>query len=167
MMVKQLELTEENSIENNNANNKENNKENVIENNEEKKINNEFNLINQKLIKYITKLKYIGKEKLSLLKMVVDELGFYSLINNDFTPSLDMYYSDKELVISIECPEGAKLTVKRRRNKNKFHEYPFCIEIIEEKVDEPKQENVTYIRNKQIGKYQNLIHFPDYNDASY
>lgn len=62
MMVKQLELTEENSIENNNANNKENNKENVIENNEEKKINNEFNLINQKLIKYITKLKYIGKE---------------------------------------------------------------------------------------------------------
>ena len=96
--------------------------------------------------------------------MVVDELGFYSLINNDFTPSLDMYYSDKELVISIE---GAKLTVKRRRNKNKFHEYPFCIEIIEEKVDEPKQENVTYIRNKQIGKYQNLIHFPDYNDASY
>ena len=37
----------------------------------------------------------------------------------------------------------------------------------EEKVDEPKQENVTYIRNKQIGKYQNLIHFPDYNDASY
>ena len=169
---KQLELTKENNIENNiennNANNKENNKENVIENNEEKKINNEFNLINQKLIKYITKLKYIGKEKLSLLKMVVDELGFYSLINNnDFTPSLDMYYSDKELVISIECPEGAKLTVKRRRNKNKFHEYPFCIEIIEEKVDQPKQENVTYIRNKQIGKYQNLIHFPDYNDASY
>ena len=116
---KQLELTKENNIENNKENNiennKENNKENVIENNEEKKINNEFNLINQKLIKYITKLKYIGKEKLSLLKMVVDELGFYSLINNDFTPSLDMYYSDKELVISIECPEGAKLTVKKKK----------------------------------------------------
>ena len=122
-------------------------------------IKNEFNLINPKFVKSTCKLKYNGKEKLSLQKMVIDELGISSFINNDFVPNLEMYYTDSELIINIECPEGTKLTAKRKRNKNKSQDYPYCIEITAEKEEEPKKENVTYIRNKQYGKFHTLIPF--------
>ena len=128
-------------------------------------IKNEFNLINPKFVKSTCKLKYNGEEKLSLQKMVIDELGISSLINNDFVPNLEMYYTDSELIINIECSEGTRLTAKRKRNKNTRQDYPYCIEITAEKEKEPKKENVTYIRNKQYGKFHTLIPFSN-NDYS-
>ena len=142
--------------------------ENVGLNNENKddKIINandkEFDLIDKNYIKYSLKLKYEGKEKLSLQKMVIDELGISSFINNDFVPNYEMYYNDKELIINIESPEGTSLTAKRKKNK-KGAEYPYCIELTAEKKEEPKKDNVTYIRAKQFGKFHTLIPFSDIN----
>ena len=162
-----LELSE---VKENNENNKENQKDkNEINNNDKanevKNVKNveEFKLIDKKFIKYSYKLKYIGEEKLSLQKMVIDELGISSFIHNDFTPNLEMYYNEQELTINIECPEGTEITAKRKRNKNKNTEYPFCIEIIAEKAEESKKENVTYIKNKQSGKFRTLIPFSNSN----
>ena len=45
--------------------------------------------------------KYNGEKKLSLKKMVIDELGISSFINNDFIPNHEMYYTDKELIIIV------------------------------------------------------------------
>lgn len=123
----------------------------------------EFKLIDKKFIKYSYKLKYIGEEKLSLQKMVIDELGISSFIHNDFTPNLEMYYNEQELTINIECPEGTVITAKRKKNKNKNMEYPFCIEISAEKAEETKKENVTYIKNKQSGKFRSIIPFSNSN----
>ena len=123
----------------------------------------EFKLIDKKFVKYSYKLKYTGEEKLSLQKMVIDELGISSFIHNDFTPNLEMYYNEQELTINIECPEGTEITAKRKRNKNKNPEYPFCIEINAEKAEETKKENVTYIKNKQSGKFRSLIPFSNSN----
>ena len=124
-----------------------------------KEIKNKFNLIDPKFVKSTCKLKYNGENKLSLQKMVIDELGISSFINNDFIPNLEMYYTDSELIINIECPDGTKLTAKRKRNKNKSQDYPYCIEITAEKEEEPKKENVTYIKTKQFGKFHTLIPF--------
>jgi len=132
---------------------------------EKNEIKNEFNLIDPKFIKSTCKLKYKGEKKLSLQKMVIDELGISSFINNDFIPNLEMYYTDSELIINIECPDGTKLSAKRKRNKNKSQDYPYCIEITAEKEEEPKKENVTYIRTKQFGKFHTLIPFSN-NDYS-
>ena len=132
---------------------------------EKNEIKNEFNLIDPKFIKSTCKLKYKGEHKLSLQKMVIDELGISSFINNDFIPNLEMYYTDSELIINIECPDGTKLSAKRKRNKNKSQDYPYCIEITAEKEEEPKKENVTYIRTKQFGKFHTLIPFSN-NDYS-
>ena len=146
---------------NNNNNNSNNNSSITISNNShhEKK---EFNLIDKKFIKYSSKLKYEGKEKLSLQKMVIDELGISSFINNDFVPNHEMYYTDKELIINIESPEGTTLAVKRKKNKT-GQDYPYCIEITAEKKEEPKKENVTYIKTKQFGKFHTLIPFSNVN----
>ena len=137
-----------------------------IDNNSDSNSNNsnkEFNLIDKKFIKYSLKLKYEGKEeKLSLQKMVIDELGISSFINNDFVPNHEMYYNDKELIINIESPEGTELSVKRKKNK-KSQDYPYCIEITAEKKEEPKKENVTYIKAKQFGKFHTLIPFSNGN----
>ena len=124
--------------------------------------NKEFNLIDKKFIKYILKMKYEGKEKLSLQKMVIDELGILSFIKNDFILNHEMYYNDQELIISIESPEGTQLSVKRKRNK-KSQDYPYCIEVTAEKKEEPKKENVTYIKTKQYGKFNTLIPFSNVN----
>jgi len=132
---------------------------------EKNEIKNEFNLIDPKFIKSTCKLKYKGEHKLSLQKMVIDELGISSFINNDFIPNLEMYYTDSELIINVECPDGTKLSAKRKRNKNKSQDYPYCIEITAEKEEEPKKENVTYIRSKQFGKFHTLIPFSN-NDYS-
>ena len=130
-----------------------------------KEIKNEFILIAPKFVKSTCKLKYNGEHKLSLQKMVIDELGISSFINNDFTPNLEMYYTDTEIIINIECSDGTKLTAKRKRNKNKTQDYPYCIEITAEKEEEPKKENVKYIRSKQFGKFHTLIPFSN-NDYS-
>ena len=138
--------------------NREENENNEIDN---EKINN--NLLDNKLIKYSSKLIYKGEEeKLVLQKMVIDELGISNFIKNDFNPDFECYYTDKELIIKIECPEGVKLTAKRKRNKN--GEYPYGIEIIGEKVEEKKIENAKYLKNKQHGKFYCLFPFedPDY-----
>ena len=143
----------------------ENNKNEINNNDKTNEIKNfeESKLIDKKFIKYSYKLKYIGEEKLSLQKMVIDELGISSFIHNDFTPNLEMYYNEQELTINIECPEGTEIVVKRRRNKNENTEYPFCIEIIAEKAEETKKENVTYIKNKQSGKFRSIIPFSNSN----
>ena len=107
-------------------------------------------------------MKYEGKEKLSLQKMVIDELGISSFINNDFVPNHEMYYNDNELIINIESPEGTQLSVKRKKNKNS-QDYPYCIEITAEKKEEQKKENVTYIKTKQYGKFHTLIPFSNGN----
>jgi hypothetical protein len=153
-----LKLTE---VKENDENNKENQKDKneINDNDKEKEVKNveEFKLIDKKYIKYSYKLKYIGEEKLSLQKMVIDELGISSFIHNDFTPNLEMYYNDQELTINVECPEGTQVTAKRKKNKNP--QYPFCIEINAEKIEESKKENVTYIKNKLSGKFHALIPF--------
>ena len=110
-------------------------------------------------IKYKSKLIYKGKEKLILQKMVIDELGITSFIKNDFNPDYEMYYNKNELVIIIECPEGVKLSAKRKRNKG--GDYPFGIEIIGEKIEEKKIENVKYMKTKTSGKFYALIPFTD------
>ena len=129
-----------------------------IEKNEKNEIKN-INNINENLIKYKSKLIYKGKEKLILQKMVIDELGITSFIKNDFNPDYEMYYNEKELVIIIECPEGVKLSAKRKRNKG--GDYPFGIEIIGEKIEDKKIENVKYIKTKTSGKFYALIPFTD------
>jgi hypothetical protein len=153
-----LELTE---VKENDENNKENQKDKneINDNNKEKEVKNveESKLIDKKYIKYSYKLKYNGEEKLSLQKMVIDELGISSFIHNDFTPNLEMYYNDQELTINVECPEGTQVTAKRKKSKNS--QYPFCIEINAEKIEESKKENVTYIKNKLSGKFHALIPF--------
>ena len=93
--------------------------------------------------------------------MVIDELGITSFIKNDFNPDYEMYYNEKELCILIECPEGVKLSAKRKRNKG--GEYPFGIEIIGEKSEGKKIENVKYVKNRTYGKYYTLIPFTDNN----
>ena len=134
-----------------------------IENKDKSKINgeNEIKNINGNLIKYKSKLILKGKEKLILQKMVIDELGITSFIKNDFNPDYEMYYNEKELCILIECPEGVKLSAKRKRNKG--GEYPFGIEIIGEKNEGKKIENVKYLKNRTYGKYYTLIPFTDNN----
>ena len=97
--------------------------------------------------------------------MVIDELGISSFINNDFIPNHEMYYTDKELIINIECPNGTKIMEKRKRNKTKINDYPYCIEIIAEKEEEPKKKDVTYIKTKQFGKFHSIIPFSN-NDYS-
>ena len=121
----------------------------------------EDTLIDKKNIKFSSKLIFKGEEKLILQKMVIDELGISSFIKNDFSPDYEMYYNDKELIINIECPEGMTLSAKRKKNKNKRTDYPFCIEIIGEKTEEKKKENFNYIKSKQFGKYYALIPFTD------
>ena len=121
----------------------------------------EDTLIDKKNIKFSSKLIFKGEEKLILQKMVIDELGISSFIKNDFSPDYEMYYDDKELIINIECPEGMTLSAKRKKNKNKRTDYPFCIEIIGEKTEEKKKENFNYIKSKQFGKYYALIPFTD------
>ena len=138
---------EPNKEEERNIINKENenmNENNVIENN---LIKNE-NKINEKLIKFKSKLIFKGKEKLILQKMVIDELGITSFIKNDFNPDYEIYYNVKELILKIECPEGVKLTAKRKRNKS--GNYPYGIEIIGEKNDGKKRKNVTYLKKKHL-----------------
>ena len=159
------EMKENSENEGLNKENKENkDNKNLNANKKEKKINNknEVNLLDKKYIKHSLKLKYEGKEKLSLQKMVIDELGISSFINNDFIPNHEMYYNDKELVINIESPEGTILTVKRNKNK-KSQEFPYCIEINAEKKEETKKDNVKYIKTKQFGRFHTLIPFTDGN----
>ena len=91
---------------------------------------------------------------------MIDELGISSFINNDFVPNYEMYYNDTELIINIESPEGTNLTVKRKKNK-KNYDYPYCIEITAEKKEEPKKNNVIYIKSKHFGKFHTLIPFPN------
>ena len=117
-----------------------------------------MNLIDKKHVKFSSRLIFKGEEKLLLQKMVIDELGISSFIKNDFNPDYEVYYNEKELILTIECPEGVTLTAKRKRNKN--GEYPFGIEIKGEKV-EAKAENVKYIKVKQCGKFYALIPFTD------
>ena len=57
----------------------------------------------------------------------------------------------------IECPEGVKITAKRKRNKS--GNYPYGIEINGEKMEEKKIENVTYLKTKTYGKFYSLIPF--------
>jgi hypothetical protein len=85
--------------------------------------------------------------------MVIDELGISIFINNDFIPNHEMYYTDKELIINIECPNGTKIMEKRKRNKTKINDYPYCIEIIAEKEEEPKKKML------HILKLSNLVNF--------
>ena len=94
-----LELSE---IKENDEKNKENQKDkNEINDNDKgnevKNVENfeEFKKIDKKYIKYSYKLKYIGEEKLSLQKMVIDELGISSFIHNDFTPILKCIITSK------------------------------------------------------------------------
>ena len=155
-----LELSEVNT--NDDQKNKEE-KENNNDKANEIKNNKEFKLIDKKYVKYSCKLKYNGEKELSLKKMVIDELGISSFINNDFTPNFEMYYDDKELTINIECPDGTELSAKRKKNKNTNTEYPFCIEITAQKAEEQKKENFKYIKTKLFGKYRNLIPFSDNN----
>ena len=124
--------------------------------------NQELNLIDKNFLKYSLKLKYEGKEKLSLQKMVIDELAISSFINNDFIPNYEMYYNDKELIINIENPEGTNISVKRKKNK-KIQDYLQCIEITAERKEEPKRDNVTYTRKKEFGKFHTLIPFTNRN----
>ena len=160
----QYELIEVKENDDDKKTNYEKNKnENIDENNEEKNMNNiESDLINSKYVN-ICKLKYSGNEKLSLQKMVIDELGVCSFITNDFIPDFEMYYNDSELIINIECPEGTVVSAKRKRNKDENQNYPFAIEIKEEREEEPKKENVTYIKNKKSGKFYALIPFKNHN----
>ena len=155
-----INANDKKKIINKNNNNSNNNSISISNNSHNEK--KEFNLIDKKFIKYSLKLKYEGKEKLSLQKMVIDELGISSFINNDFVPNHEMYYTDKELIINIESPEGTTLAVKRKKNKT-GQDYPYCIEITAEKKEEPKKENVTYIKTKQFGKFHTLIPFSNVN----
>ena len=167
---KEDNLDDKEKKENENKEKKEDNaedKEKIENENKEKKednfdVKNELNLIDKKLVKFSSKLIFKGEEQLVLQKMVIDELGISSFIKNDFNPDYEMYYNEKELILTIEWPEGVKLSAKRKRNKN--GEYPFGIEIKGEKV-ETKVENVKYIKSKQCGKFYALIPFPD-NDYS-
>ena len=127
------------------------------------KANKKESLIDKKNIKFKSKLTYKGEEQLVLQKMVIDELGISSFIKNDFTLDYEIYYNEKELIINIECPEGIKLSVKRKINKNKNTNYQVCIEIIGEKTEEKKKENVNYIKSKQFGKFYALIPFTGSN----
>ena len=52
------------------------------------------------------------------------------------------------------------MSAKRKKNKNNSTN---CIEIIVEKTEEKKKENVNYIKSKQFGKFYALIPFPDSN----
>jgi hypothetical protein len=148
--------------ENENEENKEDNVDGKEKKEDKKNVKNELNLIDKKLVKFSSKLIFKGEEKLVLQKMVIDELGISSFIKNDFNPDYEMYYDEKELILTIESPEGVKLSAKRKRNKN--GEYPFGIEIKGEKV-EAKVEKVKYIKSKQCGKFYALIPFTD-NDYS-
>ena len=127
-----LELTE---VKENDENNKENQKDKneINDNDKEKDVKNveESKLIDKKYIKYSYKLKYNGEEKLSLQKMVIDELGISSFIHNDFTPNLEMYYNDQELTSNVECPEGTQVTAKRK--KIKIHNIPFVLKLMQKK----------------------------------
>ena len=76
--------------------------------------------------------------------MLIDELGISSFINNDFFHNHEMYYTDKELIINIECPNGTKIMAKRKRNKTKIIDYPYCIELIAEKQEESKKRCYIY-----------------------
>lgn len=159
----QYELIEVKENDDKKTNYEKNKNEIIDENNEEKNMNNiESDLINSKYVN-ICKLKYSGNEKLSLQKMVIDELGVCSFITNDFIPDFEMYYNDSELIINIECPEGTVVSAKRKRNKDENQNYPFAIEIKEEREEEPKKENVTYIKNKKSGKFYALIPFKNHN----
>jgi hypothetical protein len=132
-------------------------KNTTLNNSENPSVNNSS--VNQNLVKHKSKLIYKGKEKLILQKMVIDELGITSFIKNDFNPDYEMYYNKNELVIIIECPEGVKLSAKRKRNKG--GDYPFGIEIIGEKIEEKKIEDVKYMKTKTSGKFYALIPFTD------
>ncbi len=165
MSVKMFDVDKEVELSEVNTNDDQKNKEEKENNNDkanEIKNNKEFKLIDKKYVKYSCKLKYTGEKELSLKKMVIDELGIASFINNDFTPNFEMYYDDKELTINIECPDGT-VSAKRKRNKNTNTEYPFCIEITAQKAEEQKKENFKYIRTKLFGKYSSLIPFSDNN----
>ena len=136
---------------------KENNKANndiIDKNDKEKEIkNNEFNLIDPKFIKYSCKLKYNGEKKLSLKKMVIDELGISSFINNDFIPNHEMYCTDKELIINIECPNGTKITVKKKRIKIKSMIIYFALKLLLKKRKNQKKKML------HILKLSNLVNF--------
>ena len=119
--------------------------------------------VNKDLIKFKSKLIYKGEENLVLQKMVIDELGISSFIKNDFTPDYECYYDDNYLTLTIESPEGVILTAKRKQNKNL--EYPFCIEVVGEKKEEKKKENVKYLKYKTCGKYYSIIPFQNINSS--
>lgn len=96
--------------------------------------------------------------------MVIDELGVASFIKNGFNPDYECYYTKKELILNIECPEGVELTAKRRRNKdNNNPSYLFAIEITGSKKEDKPLDDATYIRKKEYGDYYLLIPFEDQN----
>ena len=68
-----------------------------------------------------------------------------------------MYYNDKELIINIEYPEGMTLSAKRKKNKNKRTDYPFCIEIIGEKTEEKKKKIVIILNLNNLGNIMPLF----------
>lgn len=84
--------------------------------------------------------------------MVIDELGISSFINNDFVPNMEMYYTDNELIINIECLDGTEIEAKRRRNKNREQNYPYAIEInAEKKKKKQKKKKLLILRiNNQV-----------------
>ena len=65
-------------------------------------VKNDLNLIDKNLVKFSSKLIFKGEEELVLQKMVIDELGISSFIKNDFNPDYEMYYNEKELILTIE-----------------------------------------------------------------
>ena len=114
---------------------------------------------------YRSTLVYKGEDKLILKKMVIDELGVasfikngnsatlyydYWIIKNGINPDYECYFTKKELVLNIECPEGVELTAKRKRNKNHNQRYLFAIEVEGTKKDDKPIEDATYIKKKTI-----------------
>lgn len=136
----------------------------VIEKNEKGKENENVEKNNDELNKYKSYFVFKGEEKLILKKMVIDELGVASFIKNGFNPDYECYYTKKELILNIECPEGVELTAKRRRNKdNNNPSYLFAIEITGSKKEDKPLDDATYIRKKEYGDYYLLIPFEDQN----
>ena len=135
----------------------------IKEKNDELEILSPNNFVNEDLIKFRSKLIYKGEENLILQKRVIDELGISSFIKNDFTPDYECYYDENYLTLTIESPEGVILTAKRKQNKNL--EYPFCIEVVGEKKEEKKKENVKYLKYKTCGKYYSIIPFQNINSS--
>ena len=91
--------------------------------------------------------------------MVIDKLGILRFIKNDINSDDKIYCNEKELVLRIECFNDNTLIFKRKRNKKS--NYPYVIEVIEEKIKDKKKENIKILKTKQISKFYSLIPFTD------